>query len=163
MTQGTATKPASKPHRLKTGEQYKESLKDNRQIWVGGQKLNSVYDEPALAKGIDLLASMFDDQFTEEHADATTYYDEKAGAVLSRSWQIPRTREDLAARRRMIEYTSLKTAGTFGRPPDLAPSIVVGLYAYLPTFKRRSLSLMALIPTSQRISNAIWNMVRTTI
>ncbi|MFD2651911.1 4-hydroxyphenylacetate 3-hydroxylase N-terminal domain-containing protein [Brucella rhizosphaerae] len=137
MTQGTATKPVSKPHRLKTGEQYKESLKDNRQIWVGGQKLNSVYDEPALAKGIDLLASMFDDQFTEEHADATTYYDEKAGAVLSRSWQIPRTREDLAARRRMIEYTSLKTAGTFGRPPDLAPSIVVGLYAYLPTFKKK--------------------------
>ncbi|KAB0570738.1 4-hydroxyphenylacetate 3-hydroxylase N-terminal domain-containing protein [Brucella pituitosa] len=137
MTQGTAAKLASQPHKLKTGEEYKESLKDNRQIWVGGQKLNSVYDEPALAKGIDLLASMFDDQFTEEHADATTYYDEKAGAVLSRSWQIPRTKEDLAARRRMIEYTSLKTAGTFGRPPDLAPSIVVGLYAYLPTFKKK--------------------------
>lgn len=137
MTQGTATKPASKPHRLKTGQEYKDSLKDNRQIWVGGQKLISVYDEPALANGIDLLASMFDDQFTEEHADATTYYDEKAGAVISRSWQIPRTKEDLAARRRMIEYTSLKTAGTFGRPPDLAPSIVVGLYAYLPTFKKK--------------------------
>lgn len=137
MTQGTAAKLASQPHKLKTGEEYKESLKDNRQIWVGGQKLNSVYDEPALAKGIDLLASMFDDQFTEEHADATTYYDEKAGAVLSRSWQIPRTKEDLAARRRMIEYTSLKTAGTFGRPPDLAPLIVVGLYAYLPTFKKK--------------------------
>jgi 4-hydroxyphenylacetate 3-monooxygenase len=137
VTQVTAAKLADRPHRLKTGEQYKQSLRDNRQIWVGGQKLNSVYDEPALAKGIDLLASMFDDQFTEEHADATTYYDEKAGAVLSRSWQIPRTREDLAARRRMIEYTSLKTAGTFGRPPDLAPSIVVGLYAYLPTFKKK--------------------------
>ncbi|OCJ13416.1 4-hydroxyphenylacetate 3-monooxygenase [Rhizobium sp. AC44/96] len=126
-----------KPHKLKTGEEYKESLKDNRQIWVGGEKLKSVYDEPALASGIDLLASMFDDQFTEEHADATTYYDEKVGAVLSRSWQIPRTKEDLAARRKMIEYTSLKTAGTFGRPPDLAPSIVVGLYAYLPTFKKK--------------------------
>ncbi|GEO87107.1 MULTISPECIES: 4-hydroxyphenylacetate 3-hydroxylase N-terminal domain-containing protein [Alphaproteobacteria] len=134
---GTLKSAKDVPHRLKTGEEYKESLKDNRQIWVGGEKLNSVYDEPALARGIDLLASMFDDQFTEEHADATTYYDEKVGAVLSRSWQIPRTKEDLAARRRMIEYTSLKTAGTFGRPPDLAPSIVVGLYAYLPTFKKK--------------------------
>lgn len=134
---GTLKSAKGAPHRLKTGEEYKESLKDNRQIWVGGEKLNSVYDEPALARGIDLLASMFDDQFTEEHADATTYYDEKVGAVLSRSWQIPRTKEDLAARRRMIEYTSLKTAGTFGRPPDLAPSIVVGLYAYLPTFKKK--------------------------
>ncbi|NGO65890.1 4-hydroxyphenylacetate 3-monooxygenase [Rhizobium daejeonense] len=134
---GTLKSTKDAPHRLKTGEEYKESLKDNRQIWVGGEKLNSVYDEPALARGIDLLASMFDDQFTEEHADATTYYDEKVGAVLSRSWQIPRTKEDLAARRKMIEYTSLKTAGTFGRPPDLAPSIVVGLYAYLPTFKKK--------------------------
>ncbi len=137
MTKGKPETINGKPHKLKTGEEYKESLKDNRQIWVGGEKLKSVYDEPALASGIDLLASMFDDQFTEEHAEATTYYDEKAGAVLSRSWQIPRTKEDLAARRKMIEYTSLKTAGTFGRPPDLAPSIVVGLYAYLPTFKKK--------------------------
>jgi 4-hydroxyphenylacetate 3-monooxygenase len=145
MTQGTATKPASTPHRLKTGAEYKESLKDNRQIWVGGSKLNSVYDEPALARGIDLLASMFDDQFTEEHADATTYYDEKAGAVLSRSWQIPRTKEDLAARRRMIEYTSLKTAGTICRPS-----------------RRRSRLSTASIRTSPKTSNATWNTVRTT-
>ncbi|WP_421851041.1 4-hydroxyphenylacetate 3-hydroxylase N-terminal domain-containing protein [Oricola sp.] len=137
MTQAKPETIDNKPHRLKTGVEYKESLKDNRQIWVGGNKLGSVYDEPALAKGIDTLAEMFDDQFTPEHQEATTYYDEKAGAVLSRSWQIPRTKEDLADRRKMIEYTSLKTAGTFGRPPDLAPAIVVGLYAYLPTFKQK--------------------------
>lgn len=137
MTQGKSQTINGKPHKLKTGAEYKESLKDNRQIWVGGTKLNSVYDEPALGRGIDLLASMFDDQFTAEHADATTYFDKDADAVVSRSWQIPRTKEDLAARRKMIEYTSLKTAGTFGRPPDLAPAIVVGLYAYLPTFKKK--------------------------
>ena len=37
----------------------------------------------------------------------------------------------------MIEYTSLKTAGTFGRPPDLAPAIAVGLLAHLPPFKAK--------------------------
>lgn len=137
MTQGKPETINGKPHRLKTGAEYKDSLKDKRQIWVGGRKLNSVYDEPALARGIDTLAEMFDDQFRPEHQAATTYYDEKAGAVLSRSWQIPRSKEDLAARRGMIEYTSLKTAGTFGRPPDLAPAIVVGLYAYLPTFRQK--------------------------
>jgi len=137
VTQANAKQSSDKPHRLKTGAEYKDSLRDKRQIWVGGKKLNSVYDEPALGRGIDLLASMFDDQFTEEHADATTYFDKDAGAVVSRSWQIPRTKEDLADRRKMIEYTSLKSAGTFGRPPDLAPAIVVGLYAYLPTFKKK--------------------------
>ncbi|MBJ2153328.1 4-hydroxyphenylacetate 3-hydroxylase N-terminal domain-containing protein [Paracoccus sp. IB05] len=137
MTQGKPDTINGRPHRLKTGAEYKDSLKDNRQIWVGGRKLTSVYDEPALAKGIDTLASMFDDQFDPEHQDATTYYDDKVGAVISRAWQVPRSKEDLAARRRMIEYTSLKTAGTFGRPPDLSPAIVAGLYAYLPTFRQK--------------------------
>ncbi|MCL4067009.1 hypothetical protein M3484_10540 [Pseudomonas sp. GX19020] len=137
MTQGKPDTINGRPHRLKTGAEYKDSLKDNRQIWVGGRKLASVYDEPALAKGIDTLASMFDDQFDPEYQDATTYYDDRIGAVISRAWQVPRSKEDLAARRRMIEYTSLKTAGTFGRPPDLSPAIVAGLYAYLPTFRQK--------------------------
>ena len=124
--------------KLKTGAEFKRTLDDGRQIWVGGKKLDKVFDDPALNAGIDLLASMFDDQFTAEHADATTYTDPADGVVASRSWQVPRTLKDLEDRRKMIEYTSLKTAGTFGRPPDLAPAIVVGLLAYLPTFKAKS-------------------------
>ena len=34
---------------LKTGEEYKASLDDGRQIWVNGRKLANVFDEPALA------------------------------------------------------------------------------------------------------------------
>lgn len=123
-------------HKLKTGEEFKKSLDDGRALWVGGKRIASVFDDPALSAGVDLLASMFDDQFKPEFADATTYIDD-TGAVASRSWQVPRTQEDLADRRKMIEYTSLKTAGTFGRPPDLAPAIAVGLLAYLPTFKAK--------------------------
>jgi len=125
-------------HHLRTGAQFKKSLDDGRALWVDGKRLNSVFDEPALAAGIDLLASMFDDQFRPEFADATTYVDPETGKIASRSWQVPRTIEDLRDRRKMIEYTSLKTAGTFGRPPDLAPAIAVGLLAYLPTFKAKS-------------------------
>jgi aromatic ring hydroxylase len=124
-------------HRLKTGEQFKASLDDGRQLWVGGKKVDKVTDEPALAAGVDLLASMFDDQFTEEYADATTYLEPTTNEIVSRSWQVPRSQADLVDRRKMIEYTSLKTGGTFGRPPDLAPAISVGLAAYLPTFKKK--------------------------
>lgn len=123
--------------RLKTGDEFKASLDDGRQLWVGGKRVEKVTDEPALKAGVDLLASMFDDQFTEEYADATTYLEPTTNEIVSRSWQIPRTRQDLEDRRKMIEYTSLKTGGTFGRPPDLAPAIAVGLAAYLPTFKAK--------------------------
>jgi len=42
--------------------------------------------------------------------------------------------EELLGRRRMIEYTSIKTAGTFGRPPDLGSTIGMGLLARKPLF-----------------------------
>jgi 4-hydroxyphenylacetate 3-monooxygenase len=129
--------PAKEPVcRLKTGAEFKASLADGRKVWVNGRKLDNVADDPGLGAGIDLLASMFDDQFTEEHADATTYVEPTTGDIATRSWQVPRTLAELQDRRKMIEYTSLKTAGTFGRPPDLAPTIAVGLLAYLPTFKK---------------------------
>ncbi|WP_172293279.1 4-hydroxyphenylacetate 3-hydroxylase N-terminal domain-containing protein [Pseudoruegeria sp. HB172150] len=120
---------------LKTGEEYKESLKDGRQLWVNGKKLDTVFDEPALAGGIDIMASMFDDQFTEQYGEATTTFDEKLGKWVGRSWQEPKTPEELVARRKMIEYTSEKTAGVFGRPPDLAPTIAIGIASLLDRFK----------------------------
>lgn len=125
-----------KPHgKLRTGAEFKASLDDGRKVWVDGVLLDRVTDCPGLNAGIDLLAEMFDDQFKPEFADATTMRDEASGDLVSRAWQLPRTAQDLIDRRKMIEYTTAKTGGAFGRPPDLAPTIVAGLMAYLPTFK----------------------------
>ena len=137
MNAQTPIKEAQVAHKLKTGAEFRRSLDDGRLIWVNGERIPKVFDNPALSAGVDLLASMFDAQFKPEFADATTYTDPESGAVASRSWQVPRTIADLEDRRKMIEYTSLKTAGTFGRPPDLAPAIAVGLLAHLPTFRAK--------------------------
>lgn len=120
---------------LKTGAEFKASLDDGRQLWVNGRKLAKVTDEPALEAGIDLMASMFDDQFDPAFAEATTVFDRKSGLVVGRSWQVPETMEDIKGRRAMMEYTSLKTVGTFGRPIDLGPTIAVGILAHLHLFK----------------------------
>ncbi|TMV80973.1 4-hydroxyphenylacetate 3-monooxygenase, partial [Thioclava sp. BHET1] len=121
---------SSRTHALKTGAEYKASLDDGRQLWVGGRKLDKVTDEPALEAGIDLMASMFDDQFTEEFGAATTIRDRTSGLVTGRSWQVPETHEEMVGRRKMMEYTSRKTVGTFGRPVDLGPTLAVGLLAH---------------------------------
>lgn len=120
---------------LRTGAEFKASLDDGRKVWVDGKLLDKVTDCPGLNAGIDLLAEMFDDQFKPEYQKATTMIEPSTGARVSRSWQLPRTHQELAERRAMIEYTTSKTGGAFGRPPDLAPTIVTGLMAYLPTFK----------------------------
>jgi 4-hydroxyphenylacetate 3-monooxygenase len=121
--------------RLRDGAAYKRGLKDGRQVWMNGRRIPDVVEDPVLGPGIAMLAETFDAQFEPEHQEAMTYIDD-SGDRVSRSWQLPRTPQDLVARRKLIEYTTLKTAGSFGRPPDLAPLVPVGLYARKPLFEK---------------------------
>jgi 4-hydroxyphenylacetate 3-monooxygenase len=129
MLQPTGTTAA-----LRDAEAFKESLRDGRTVYVGSQLVDDVTAEPSLGPGIDLMAEMFDAQFDPATEAATTYFDETLDTRVSRSWQAPTTHDELRERRRMIEFTSVKTAGTFGRPPDLAPTIGIGLLARKPLF-----------------------------
>jgi 4-hydroxyphenylacetate 3-monooxygenase len=118
---------------LLSGAQFKKSLQDGRAVWVDGRRIEDVTEDPTLGPGISLLAEMFDAQHDPAHQDATTYIDE-SGDRVTRAWQVPRTLEELRDRRKLIEYTTRKTAGTFGRPPDLGPLIGVGMLARKPLF-----------------------------
>ena len=131
MATAAATKKGSTF--LRDGVAFKESLRDGRAVWVGGRRVEDVTKEPSLGPGIDLIAEMFDAQFDPAYEDVTTYVDEE-GNRFGRAWQIPVTQDDLRDRRKLIEYTTLKTAGTFGRPPDLAPLIALGFLARKPRF-----------------------------
>lgn len=121
---------------LRNGETYMESLRDGREVWMCGEKIADVTEDPYLGAGISLIAETFDAQFDPKLQDVTTVIDDD-GSRVSRSWQVPRVPSDFAARRAMIEYTTIKTVGTFGRPPDLAPLIAVGLLARKPLFEGR--------------------------
>ncbi|HWI73400.1 MAG TPA: 4-hydroxyphenylacetate 3-hydroxylase N-terminal domain-containing protein [Baekduia sp.] len=112
---------------LRTGEEFRQGLRDGRTVYVGDRRVEDVTKEPSLGPGIDLMASMFDAQFAPETEEITTFFDPELGARVNRAWQVPKTPEEMVARRKLIEYTSFKTAGTFGRPPDLGPTIALGL------------------------------------
>ena len=83
-----------------------------------------------------MMAGMLDDQFDPGLADILTYSDGDAGVRLSRAWQAPATVQELRDRRRLVNYTTMRSVGTFGRPLDLAPLIAVGLVARKPSFKK---------------------------
>jgi 4-hydroxyphenylacetate 3-monooxygenase len=119
---------------LRNGDDFRASLQDGRVVYVGDEQVSDVTLEPSLGPGINVMAEMFDDQTNPAYEEATTYFDEELGTRVSRAWQAPRTMEELLGRRRMIEYTSIKTAGTFGRPPDLGSTIGMGLLARKPLF-----------------------------
>lgn len=121
---------------LKTGAEFIASLQDDRNVIYKGKRVEDVTTHPATSGGISIHAKLFDDQHREESRDKLTYIRED-GARVSTAWMIPRTKEQLVQRRECIEYIARETFGIFGRPLDLAPTIAVGMAAYLPSFQQK--------------------------
>ena len=45
---------------IRTGAQYREGLRDGREVWVDGQRVADVTVHPALKPIIDIRARMYD-------------------------------------------------------------------------------------------------------
>jgi 4-hydroxyphenylacetate 3-monooxygenase len=124
---GTADEQPS-PY-LKTGEQFKDSLRDGRRVLYRGEEIADVPSHPLYAGAIAQWADLFDAQHDPATRDITTYVDPDLGARVSTGWLVPREREDLARRRRLLEFSTDRTLGVFGRPPDYGPTLAIGFLA----------------------------------
>ncbi len=100
----------------RTGEQFLRGLAGRRDLWVGGDKVSSVVDHPALSGAARALAEVFDLQ--HRHADVCLMPDPETGESINVSHMIPRSREDLQRRHRGLECIAEYSVGLMGRTPD---------------------------------------------
>jgi 4-hydroxyphenylacetate 3-monooxygenase oxygenase component len=110
----------------RTGRDYVESLRDGRQVWHAGRRIEDVTTHPGFAGTIRTLANLYDRQHDPAYRDAMTA--EWEGERISLSYLPPRTAEDLAAKRRNIEVWSDATLGHMGRFPDFCSELTAGLF-----------------------------------
>ncbi|MSQ54631.1 MAG: 4-hydroxyphenylacetate 3-hydroxylase [Betaproteobacteria bacterium] len=61
---------------LRTGEQYREGIRDGREVWIDGERVKDVTAHPAFKPVVDIKARMYDIQFDKRHApDVHSYQD----------------------------------------------------------------------------------------
>ncbi len=118
---------------LKGGEEYRQSLRDGREVHYLGERVEDVTTHLATAGGIDEIAQLYDEQHSPEGEELLTYVRED-GERVTASYLVPRTREDLAFRRRGIEYVTRRTFGAHGRGIDMIATLPIGMLGHLPTF-----------------------------
>src|SRR5438874_4105280 len=107
-----------------TGARYIESLRDGREVWLDGQKIDDVTQHPAFKPMIDALARVYDLQNSDEYRDQMTYVEPENGIRTSLSWLLPKDREDSHRKRVNSQMWNMLTWGQLGRSPDiLAPYI----------------------------------------
>jgi aromatic ring hydroxylase len=114
---------------LKTGEEYRESLRDGRRILYQGEEVADVPTHPLFERPVQTWSALFDAQHDPATRDVTTYEDEELGARASTAWLVPKDKDDLEKRRRLLEFSTDRTFGVFGRPPDYGPTLAMGFLA----------------------------------
>ena len=111
-----------------TGERYIESLRDGREVWLDGKRVDDVTTHPAFSGMVHEMARIYDLQYTDEYIEQMTYPSAETGNRISYSYSLPRTYDEMMTRKRNSEIWMQESFGQLGRTPDFCSSIVCGWY-----------------------------------
>jgi 4-hydroxyphenylacetate 3-monooxygenase len=120
----------------RSGQDYIAGLRDDRAIFVDGQRVTDVADHPAFRHAIRSVARLYDIAASPEHRDVMTYPSPRTGRPVNKAFLLPRTRDDLTARRAAHKCWADASYGLMGRSPDFMASLLVGFALRPDVFAR---------------------------
>ena len=90
---------------MRDGREYIAGLRDAREVWYRGERVEDVVEHDALGKGVRHCAADFDLAFDPSTRDLFVSTDED-GREYSTFWHLPRGPADLRRRSRLIETST---------------------------------------------------------
>jgi hypothetical protein len=102
---------------IRAGEQYRDSIRDGRQVWINGERVKDVTAHPMFRPLVDVRARIYDMQHDSRFADALSYSTE-AGEICALTLKLPRTRADWCAKRAAVEVVLDDIGGVVTRVGD---------------------------------------------
>ena len=102
----------------RSGDDYIRGLRDGRVVLLNGERVGDVTSHPAFAGGIRTVARLYDLAHDSGNRELMTYPSPRDGRPINKTWLVPRTRDDLVARRRAIKFWAEASYGFLGRSPD---------------------------------------------
>ena len=111
----------------KTGKQYIDGLRERpAEVWMRGERVKDVTTHPALKGGVGSVAALYDLQHREDIRDEMVFTSPTSGDPVGRSFQVPRTMEDLLLRRKMMTHWAWVGCGMMARTPDFMNVSIAG-------------------------------------
>jgi 4-hydroxyphenylacetate 3-monooxygenase len=127
-----------------TGDEYLESLRDGREIYIYGERVKDVTTHPAFRNSVRMLARLYDALHDGDQKDVlTTETDTGNGGLTHPFYKGPGSVEDLIASRDAIAAWARITYGWMGRAPDYKASFLATLGAnpdYYEPYKENALN-----------------------
>ncbi len=111
---------------LRTGDEYRESIRDGREVYINGEKVEDVPTHPAFKPLVDIRARIYDMQHDPETHDVMTY--EEDGEEFSIGLKLPRTQHDWWEKRRSTSAIFKDVGGVVTRVGDETVGEMWSLY-----------------------------------
>jgi 4-hydroxyphenylacetate 3-monooxygenase len=122
--------------RMRGATHYLESLRDGRAVFLDGERVDDVTKHPGFAEPIRRIAHMWDRAAGADVQASTTYVDAATGRRHSAMWLVPRSADDLAARRRVHRLWAEPSYGLMGRTPDHVACVLSAFAGWRQLFDR---------------------------
>jgi 4-hydroxyphenylacetate 3-monooxygenase oxygenase component len=114
---------------VRTGKQFVEGLRDGREVWYDGRRVDDVTTFAPFAAAIRSMAVLYDLQHTPEHRDVLTVDAPEHGGRIGRAFETPRTPEHLRLKRAAYIAWAEASCGMLGRSPDFLNVMLTALAA----------------------------------
>jgi len=125
---------------IRTGEELLQSLRDDRLLFIDGERVGDVTTDPRFAGAAHSLAELYDMQHDPVLVERMTFRSPTSGERAGLSFIEPRSVDDLIRRRDMGKIWADATCGMFGRSPDYMNIFVTGMASVADQFGHKDKS-----------------------
>src|SRR5829696_4168692 len=103
---------------IRTGDGYRESIRDGREVWMNGERVTDVTTHPAFKPLVDARAHIYDMACDPQWRDVMTYVDERSGELSALALKLPHTRKDWQDKRTAVDIVMDDLGGVVTRVGD---------------------------------------------
>src|ERR1700676_5589684 len=121
---------------VKSAAQHIESLRDGREVYYDGRRVDDVTRHPAFRNAVRSVAGLYDFNADPNNAEELTFASPTSGAQVSRCWQLPKSYREFVQRRRALTGWAERTNGMMGRSPDHVASSLAGMIMGIEIFRK---------------------------
>ncbi len=109
---------------LRSPEQFKESLRDGREVYMYGERVKDVTTHPALKVCVETMALDYECAELPQFKDLANIYDPELKQEVSRYYHIPKNGEDLVKATELIIATSTYADGYIPLAKDIGADAI---------------------------------------
>jgi 4-hydroxyphenylacetate 3-monooxygenase len=113
---------------LRTGDDYRDSLRDGRAVWIEGERVEDVPNHPAFKPIVDARARIYDLAHEPALREVLTLVDPASGERRLVAHRLPRTQADWQAKRAAVDATLDALGGVVTRVGDETVGELWSLY-----------------------------------